>query len=145
MSYFYFYYFNCTINGQSHAFSYNFGTIVNVTFKIALGYASCNYETVTSTIIPKLYSNACDYTKPWYNYYISREMSIERPSVGLASLAQLENWFPLQGEQIQSLKVFNGRMLGFKNKIETRKRRQNNNRHINLSQGTNILYILHVH
>ena len=29
--------------------------------KIALGFASFNYATVTSTIIPKLYSNACDY------------------------------------------------------------------------------------
>ena len=53
------YYFNCTINRQSHAFSYNF--VAHVTFKIALGYASCNYTTVTSTIIPKLYSNAGDY------------------------------------------------------------------------------------
>ena len=46
----------------NHAFSYNFGTIVLVTFKIALvtfkialGYASCNYATVTSTIIPKFF------------------------------------------------------------------------------------------
>ena len=31
--------------------------------------------------------------------YISREISIEHPSVGLASLAQLEKWFPLQGER----------------------------------------------
>ena len=29
----------------------------------------------------------------------SREISIEHPSVGLASLAQLEKWFPLQGER----------------------------------------------
>ena len=36
-------------------------------------------------------------------------------------------------------------MLGFKNKIEMRKRRQNNNRPINLPQGNNILHILHVH
>ena len=61
MSYFYCYYFNCKINRQSHAFSYNFGIIVHVTFKFALGYASYNYTTVTITIIPKLYSIACDY------------------------------------------------------------------------------------
>ena len=30
---------------------------------------------------------------------LSREISIEHPSVGLASLAKLENWFPLQGER----------------------------------------------
>ena len=58
MSYFYCYYFNCRINRQSHTFSYNFGIIVHVTFKIALGYASCNYAPFTSKIIPKLYSNA---------------------------------------------------------------------------------------
>ena len=56
----------------------------------------------------------------------------------------LEKWFPLQGERAQSLKVFNVYMLGFKNKIEMRKRRQNNNRPINLPQGNNILHILHV-
>ena len=38
-----------------------------------------------------------------YIYYISREISIEHPSVGLASLAQLEKWFPLQGERAHSL------------------------------------------
>ena len=38
------------------------------------------------------------------------------------------------------------RTLGFKNKIERRKRRrQNNNRPINLPQGNNILHILYVH
>ena len=42
-------------------------------------------------------------------------------------------------------KDFNVRMLGFKNKIEMRKSRQNNNRPINLPQGNNILHILHVH
>ena len=36
-----------------------------------------------------------------------------------------KKWFPLQGERAQSLKVFNVHMLGFKNKIEIRKRRQN--------------------
>ena len=63
----------------------------------------------------------------------------------LLLLLLLEKWFPLQGERAQSLKVFNVRILGFKNKIEMRKRRQNNNRPINLPQGNNILYILHVH
>ena len=48
------------IGNRTH-FLTNLGIIVHVTFKIALGYASCNYATVTSTIIPKLYSNACDY------------------------------------------------------------------------------------
>ena len=48
---------------------------------------------------------------------------------------KLEKWFPLQGERAQSLEVFNVRMLGFKNKIEMRKRRQNSNRPINLPQG----------
>ena len=39
--------------------------------------------------------------------YISREISIEHPSVGLASLAQLlEKWFPLWGERAHSLKLF---------------------------------------
>ena len=37
------------------------GRIVRVTVKIELGFASYNYATVTSTIIPKLYSNAGDY------------------------------------------------------------------------------------
>ena len=37
---------------------------------------------------------------------ISREISIEHPSVGLASLAQLEKWFPLWGERAHSLKLF---------------------------------------
>ena len=32
----------------------------------------------------------------------------------------LEQWFPLQGERAQSLKVFNVRMLVFKNNIEMR-------------------------
>ena len=58
---------------------------------------------------------------------------------------KLKKWFPLQGERAQSLKVFNARMLGLKNKIEMRKRRQNNHRPINLPQGNNILHILHVH
>ena len=35
---------NCTRNSQ-----------------IALGFASCNYLTVTGTIIPELHSNVCDY------------------------------------------------------------------------------------
>ena len=34
----------------------------------------------------------------------------------------LEKWFPLQGERVQSLKVFNVRMLVFKNNIEMRKK-----------------------
>ena len=34
---------------------------VDVTVKIALGFASCNYLTVTGTIIFELYSNVCDY------------------------------------------------------------------------------------
>ena len=82
MSYFYCYYFNCTINRQSHAFSYNFGTIVHVTFKIALGYASCNYATVTGAIIPKLYSNACNYTRtltlalPWVKAGTGSSMAV---------------------------------------------------------------------
>ena len=59
-------------------------------------------------------------------------------------ISSLDKWFPLQGERAQSLKVFNVPMLGFKNKIEMRKRRQNNNRPINLPQGNNILHILHV-
>ena len=41
--------------------------------------------------------------------YISREISIEHPSVELASLTQLEKWFPLQGERAHSCSfgVFN--------------------------------------
>ena len=34
-----------------------------------------------------------------YRQYISPKISIERLSVGHASLAQLEKWFPLQGER----------------------------------------------
>ena len=52
---------------------------------------------------------------------------------------------PITRRASSVLKVFNVRMLGFKNKIEMRKRRQNNNRPINLRQGNNILHILHVH
>ena len=47
--------------GNPPAFSYNLGIIVRVTVKIALGFPSYNYATVTSTIILKLYSNAGDY------------------------------------------------------------------------------------
>ena len=43
------------------------------------------------------------------------------------------------------VETVNVHMLGFKNKIEMRKRRQNNNRPINLPQRNNILHILHVH
>ena len=43
---------------------------------------------------------------PCNKSYISREISIEHPSVGLASLAQLEKWFPLRGERAHSLKLF---------------------------------------
>ena len=50
----------------------------------------------------------------------------------LLLLLLLEKWFPLQGKRAQSLKLFNVRMLGFKNKIEMRKRRQNNNRPISI-------------
>ena len=63
----------------------------------------------------------------------------------MKSKAKLEKWFPLQGERAQSLKVFNVRMLVFNNKIEMRKKRQNNNRPINLPQGNTILHIQHVH
>ena len=35
----------------------------------------------------------------------------------------LEKWFPLQGERVQSLNLYNVRMLVFKNNIEMRKRR----------------------
>ena len=52
----------------------------------------------------------------------------------LLLLLLLEKWFPLQGKRAQSLKLFNVRMLGFKNKIEMRKRRQNKNRPINFPQ-----------
>ena len=60
---------------MSYAFSYNFGTIVHVTFKIALGY-SCNYANVTSTIIPKLYSNAGDYL------YLKHSLPVLRNLIG---------------------------------------------------------------
>ena len=55
--------------------------------------------------------NFCIYYKCFFLYlyiyiYISREISIEHPSVGLASLAQLEKWFPLRGERAHSLKLF---------------------------------------
>ena len=51
---------------------------------------------------------------------------------------------PIKGELGKSLKTFYVRTLGFKNKIERRKRRQNN-RPINLPQGNNIVHILRVH
>ena len=38
-------------------------------------------------------------------------------------ITKLEKWFPLQGKRAQSLKVYNVRMLVFKNNIEMRKRR----------------------
>ena len=40
-------------------------------------------------------------------------------------VTELQKWFPLQGERAQSLKVFNVRMLVFKNTIEMRKKRGN--------------------
>ena len=46
----------------------------------------------------------CFFLYLYYIYiYISCEISIEHPSVGLASLAQLEKWFPLQGKRAHSL------------------------------------------
>ena len=36
----------------------------------------------------------------------------------------LEKWFPLQGERAQFLKLFNVRMLGFKNKKEETEQQQ---------------------
>ena len=54
------------------------------------------------------------------------------------NIQTLEKWFPLQGERAQSLKVFNVRMLVFKNNIEMRKKR--GNKVITFST-----YILHVH
>ena len=56
----------CAISRQSHASSCNSRIIVHVTVKTALGFASCNYLTVTGTIILKLHSNVCDYL-----YYIT--------------------------------------------------------------------------
>ena len=41
---------------------------------------------------------------PCNKSYISREILIKHPSVGLALLTQLEKWFPLWGERIHSLK-----------------------------------------
>ena len=35
--------------------------------------------------------------------YISCEISIEHSSMGIASLAQLEKWFPLLGERVHTL------------------------------------------
>ena len=70
-----------------------------------------------------------------------------RYGCGLSATVILEKWFPLQGERGHSLNFFVCMyMLGFKNKIERReRRRQNNNTPINLQQGKNILRILHVH
>ena len=48
----------------------------------------------------------------------------------------LEKWFPLRGARKKNYV----RTLGFKNKIERRKRRQNN-RPINLPQCNNIVHI----
>ena len=46
------------IGMQSHAFLCNSSTCNS---QIALGFASCNYLTVTGTIILELHSNVCDY------------------------------------------------------------------------------------
>ena len=61
------------------------------------------------------------------NIYISREISIEHPSVGLASLAQLEKCFPLLGKRGRS-----SYFRCFKKKRERRGRQNKNNRPINL-------------
>ena len=52
---------------RSHTFSCNSRIIVHVTIKIALGFASCNYLTVTGTIILELHSNVCDYLRMYTN------------------------------------------------------------------------------
>ena len=41
-----------TINRQSHAFSYIFGTIVHVIVKIVLCFASCNYTDCLVQLFP---------------------------------------------------------------------------------------------
>ena len=54
------------ISKQSHTFSCNSRIIVHVTVKIALSFASCNFLTVTGTIILELHSNVI-----LQEYYIS--------------------------------------------------------------------------
>ena len=49
------------ISRQSHTFLCNSRIIVHITVKIALSFASCNFLTVTGTIILELHSNVCDY------------------------------------------------------------------------------------
>ena len=45
----------------NRAFLCNLIIILHVTVKIVLGFASCNYLTVTATVILELHSNMCDY------------------------------------------------------------------------------------
>ena len=87
-------------------------------------------------------------------YKIMSSYELARPVMGTIFLVyghfqsifySTRKMVPLRGERAQSLKVFNVRMLYFKNKIEMRKRRQNNYRPINLPQGNTILHILHVY
>ena len=49
------------ISRQSHAFLCNSRILVHITVKIALGFALCNFLTVTGKIILELHSNVCDY------------------------------------------------------------------------------------
>ena len=56
---------------------------------------------VTGRILPP--NTDFEHARVWFTWFhVTREISIEHPSVGLASLAQLEKWFPLQGERGRS-------------------------------------------
>ena len=104
---------------------------------LLMAMASChNYRTrldTSSVLVSKSLRVSCS-LRSLPNYFSPLNVKVR------ASL------FPLQGERAHSLKNFVC-TLHFKNKIVWRNRRRklNNNRPINLSQGNNILHILHVH
>ena len=66
------------------------------------------------------------------NIYISREISIEHPSVGLASLAQLFQPCLFTRKMVPITGRARSFILVFKNKMERRGRQNKNNRPINL-------------
>ena len=78
------------------------------------------------------YFRLCFLDHDRHTYRHTREISIEHPSVGLASLAQLvlEKWFPLQDERAHSLKLFcmyDKRFEIYKKKIEWKQNHRLNN------------------
>ena len=104
------------------SFSFLSERFSSVHAKAAIAYiVEINNTGVTGRILP--HNTDFEHARVWPTYfrlrfldrdrhtyrhtYIYREISIEHPSVGLASLTQLlEKWFPLWGERAHSLKLF---------------------------------------